>query len=188
MTTQRNREASGDQELVLHYTDVYGRLVRIFVVGMFGWLTAGGLLALFVAVNSLLVFAGLPAEKAWVNEIPANPSALEVFQTVALGVLGSLATPMFGLITFRSAVIGRKRARGDWWLRLSSTGFEVNDRAFKPRHYEWRDIDKFILAGSIVEGRLSPRVGFSYSMGRRRTLANKLWRISGPPRDRDGTK
>ena len=28
----------------------------------------------------------------------------------------------------------------------------------------------------------------SYSMGRRRTLANKLWRISGPPRDRDGTK
>ena len=189
MTTQRNREASGNQELVLHYTDVDGRLVRIFVVGMFGWLTAGGLLALFVAVNSLLVFAGLPAEKAWVNEIPANPSALEVFQTVALGVLGSLATPMFGLITFRSAVIEPEaRPRG-----LVATTVEHGVRGqtterSKPRHYEWRDIDKFILAGSIVEGRLSPRVGFSYSMGRRRTLANKLWRISGPPRDRDGTK
>ena len=64
MTTQRNREASGDQELVLHYTDVDGLFGRIFVVGVFGWLTGGGLLMLFVAVNSLLVFAGLPAEKA----------------------------------------------------------------------------------------------------------------------------
>jgi hypothetical protein len=34
------------------------------------------------------------------------------------------------------------------------------------------------------------RVGFRYTPpGRRRTLANRLWRtMSGPPRDRDGSK
>jgi len=118
---------------------------------------------------------------------------------------------MFGWLTVRVAGIGKRSAHGDWWLRLSSRGFEVNDRLGKPRRYEWREIDKFMLVATSAypeaavvvpaktfaeaakdgdTGHSALRVGFSYSPpGRRRTLANRLWRImSGPPRDRDGTK
>lgn len=39
---------------------------------------------------------------------------------------------------------GWQQATGAWWLRLSSTGFEVNDR-LRPRHYRWADIEQFML-------------------------------------------
>jgi hypothetical protein len=59
MTMHLNREASGDQELVLHYTDMDGRAVRIFLPVLFGVFAALPLWLLFLAVNQLLVFMGL---------------------------------------------------------------------------------------------------------------------------------
>ena len=90
------------------------------------------------------------------------------------------------------AATGRRGARGDWWLRLSSTGFEVNDRLAKPRRHEWREIDKFLLVASregFDDGsfRVIHRVGFRYTPERRRRIATKRWTIKRPPRDRNGT-
>jgi hypothetical protein len=73
-------------------------------------------------------------------------------------------------------------------------GFEVNDGTFAPRRYEWREIEKFMLVGPwgevedvvVAHGKTfaeasrdgdtqAPvRVGFRYSPGHRRTVANKL--------------
>ena len=74
-----------------------------------------------------------------------------------------------------------RSARGGWWLRLSSRGFEVNDRPGRPRRYDWREIDKFTLVDGV-------QVCFRYTPGRRRTLANKSWRAISGLRDSDGTK
>jgi hypothetical protein len=205
MTTQLNREASGEREVVVHYPATNTRFGRIFVTLLlsmltviFGWLP-------FLALNQLLIFAGF-------GLIPSleDPSATWPLVAVLLVVL----TPgplVLGYFTVRVAVLGARSARGDWWLRLSRSGFEVNDRLTKPRRYEWHEIDEFMLVATSADpeaavvapaktfaeaakdgdtGHCALRVGFRYTPpGRRRTLANRLWRImSGPPRDRDGTK
>jgi hypothetical protein len=205
MTTQLNREASGEREVVVHYPAAngrFGRIVATLLLGMltliFGWLP-------FLAFNQLLIFAGL-------GLIPSleDPSATWPLVAVLLVVV----TPgplVLGYFTVRVAVLGGRSASGDWWLRLSRRGFEVNDRLSKPRRYEWHEIDKFMLVATSTDpetavvapaktfaeaakdgdaGHSALRVGFRYTpLARRRTLANRLWRImSGPPRDRDGTK
>jgi hypothetical protein len=193
MTMQQNREASGDQELVLHYSDVDGRFGRIFWVFFFGGLAAVGLMML----SSLVV----DRENAFDEVGPLG--------IVGLAVVGSTNTLMFGPIAVRMAVVGRRSVRGAWWLRLSSTGFEVNDRLVKPRRYDWRDIDKFMLvapSADIADAVVAPgktgaevfthggtqnpvlRVGFHWSSGHRATLANKLFASMSGLRGRDGTK
>jgi hypothetical protein len=166
------------QELVLHYTDLHGRAARIFAPVFYGGFTAVGL---------LMIFGGLKVAEA----VPGCWPLLAWW----FG-WGSVSVLMFGPLTVRAAVVGRRSGCGDWWLRLSSTGFEVNDRLGKPRRYEWREIDKFMLVESqpavedvpAAEWPIIKHVGFRYSPGRRRTLANKLCLIKGRPPDRDGTK
>jgi hypothetical protein len=168
----------------LNYTDVDGRLVRIFLPVFFGAFAAGGLWFLYL----LVVYP------------PSNPLAAAVIGLVVIAVIWS-----FGWLSARIGVIAWRCGRGDWWLRLSSNGFEVNDRIFTPRRYGWRDIEKFMLvapsqqiehavlapavsfADGLKDGAPPPlfRVGFALSTGHRRSLFRRLFAdFSG----RDGTK
>jgi hypothetical protein len=203
MTVQQNQEASRDQEVV-YYPPVNGRFGRIFATVLLGMLTAAFLWLPFLMLNQLLIVTGF-------GFIPSfqDPSAPWPLVAVLLIIL----TPcplMFGWFTARFAVHGKRSARGRWWLRLSSTGFEVNDRLVKPRRIARCEIDKFMLVapsayiddaavapaktfiGAIKDGdsgHYALRVGFGYSPGHRRTFANKLWRcMAGRWCDRDGTK
>ena len=205
MTTQLNREASGERELVVHYPAANGRFGRICVTLLLGMLTVVFGWLPFLALNQLLLFAGFGFIPSFQD--PSAPSAVVALLLVVL-TPGPL---VLGYLTVRAAVLGGRRAHGEWWLRLSSRGFEVNDRLRGPRRYEWREIDKFMLVATSADpeaagvdpaktaaeafkdgdtGHSALLVGFRYSPpGRRRTPANSLWRImSGPPRHRDGTK
>jgi hypothetical protein len=206
MTMQLNHEASRDQEMV-YYPAVNGRFGRIFATVLLGMLTAGPLWLLFLCLNQLRILAGLDSSYFDDLQLVADPST--PWQVVWCGVALLPVTLMFGWFTVTFAVRGIRSAREDWWIRLSSRGFEVNDRLFKPRRYEWREIDEFMLvtaydhteaavpapaktfAKALKDGDTRPSgwiVGYHYSPGHRRTLANKLWRIMSGARDRDGTK
>jgi len=213
---QLNRESSGngsylgEPELALYYPAAKSRFGRTFVTLLLGMLTVIFGWLPFLALNQLLVFAGF-------GLIPSlgDPSALEDPSATwpLVAVLLIVLTPgplVLGYFTVRVAVLGGRSARGDWWLRLSRRGFEVNDRLGKPRRYEWREIDKFMLVATSADpeaavvapaktfaeaakdddsGHSALRVGFRYTPpGRRRTLANKLFRSMSGLRGRDGTK
>ncbi len=168
----------------LNYTDVDGRFVRIFLPMFFGAFAAGGLWFLYLLV-------AYP---------PSNPLATATIGLVVIAVVWA-----FGWLAARIGVIAWRSGRGDWWLRLSSNGFEVNDRIFTPRRYGWRDIEKFMLvapshqiehavlapsisfAEAVKDGVPPPlfRVGFALSTGHRRSLSRRLFAdFSG----RDGMK
>jgi hypothetical protein len=207
MTMHLNREASGDQELVLHYTDMDGRAVRIFLPVLFGVFAALPLWLLFLAVNQLLVFMGLG-----LTGPPFEDPSATWPPVVAVGLVLFLGIWMFGWLTVVVGMASWRSTRGSWWLRLSSRGFEVNDRLpGRPRRYEWREIDKFMLIAPLADVHaavVAPAktfaeavndgdtglpvllVGFHCSPGhRRRTLANRLWRMMrGHMCGRDGTE
>lgn len=169
----------------LNYTDVDGRLVRIFLPMFFGAFAAGGLWFLYLLVV----------------HSPSIPLAAAVTGLILVAV-----TWLFSWLAVRVAVVSWRSGRGDWWLRLSTSGFEVNDRIFRPRRYEWRDIEKFMLvapSAQIEHAVVAPgisfreaatdggvrlpafRVGFALSTGHRRSLSRKLFAdFSG----RDGTR
>jgi hypothetical protein len=145
MTMHLNREASGDQELVLHYTDMDGRAVRIFLPVLFGVFAALPLWLLFLAVNQLLVFMGLG-----LTGPPFEDPSATWPPVVAVGLVLFLGIWMFGWLTVVVGMASWRSTRGSWWLRLSSRGFEVNDRLpGRPRRYEWREIDKFMLIATV---------------------------------------
>lgn len=168
----------------LNYTDVDGRLVRIFLPAFVGAFTAGGLWFLYL----LVVYP------------PSIPLAAAMTGLVLIAV-----TWLFGWLAVRLAVVSWRSGRGDWWLRLSSSGFEVNDRILRPRRYAWSDIEKFMLvapsaqiehavlapsisvAEAVKGGGVQPsfRVGFAVSTGHRRSLARRLF---ADFRGRDGTR
>ena len=80
---------------------------------------------------------------------------------VFLLILGGFVAPIFIRYVVRHVAAWVRGARGAWWLRLSTTGFEVNERLFgPPRRYKWCEIDSFILTG---EREAEERVGFRYS-------------------------
>ena len=93
-------------QLMLYYPDQDYRFAGAF------------LLAMFTALSLFVLFLGVMAWEA------TGCWALGVYPFAT----GSMSTWIFGRATVRFAVTGRRGARGDWWLRLSSTGFEVNDR------------------------------------------------------------
>jgi hypothetical protein len=168
----------------LNYTDVDGRLVRIFLPMFFGAFAAAGLWFLYL----------------WVVHPPSIPLAAAM-----TGLVLTAITCLFSWLAVRLAVACWRSGRGDWWLRLSSNGFEVNDRILRPRRYAWRDIEKFMLvapsaqidhavvapgisfAEAATSGVQAPSflVGFACSTGHRRSLIRKLFAdFSG----RDGTR
>jgi len=168
----------------MNYADADGRLVRAFLPMFFGAFAAAGLWFLYL----LVIYP------------PSIPLAV-----VAVGLVSIATTWLFGWLALRVAVISRRSGRGDWWLRLSTSGFEVNDRILRPRRYDWCDIEKFMLVAPTAEierAVLTPaisfsevgkdggglpvfRVGFALSTRRRRSLSRRLFAdFSG----RDGTR
>ena len=172
-------------ELRLHYTDVDGRFARIFLPMFFGGFAAAGAWFLFL----LVVYP------------PSAPLGIALAAVVLTAI-----TWLFGWLAVRLAVLAWRSGRGGWWLRLSGSGFEVNDRILRPRRREWRDIDKFMLvapSGQFDHAVMAPgktfaeaarnggdqpaalQVGYSLTPGHRRSLARRLFAdFSG----RDGTK
>jgi hypothetical protein len=58
---------------------------------------------------------------------------------------------LFGWLTVRVGLASYRSVRRSWWLRLSPTGFAVNDRLRRPRRCKWRGIDKFMLVAPLAE-------------------------------------
>lgn len=126
------------QDLMMYYPTL--------VSPVFATIFYGVLAGLFVAFVVL-------AFKAWETGI-YGPA-------VFLLILGRLGAPMFIRYVVKHVAAWVRSARGAWWLRLSTTGFEVNERLFgPPRRYKWCEIDSFILTG---ETGTNERVGFRYS-------------------------
>lgn len=172
MSTQHTRERGGNDELVLRYTAVdgrYGWLGPVVFFGGFAAIGAVGLAALFADRENALEQVG-PGGMLW------------------LGLLGAAAVALFGPLAARMAVVGWRSVHGNWWLRLSSTGFEVNDRVFRPRRYQWAEIDKFLLPFDATEGTPAPRIGFHYAPGHQYGRADTLRHPSGRSRHPDETK
>lgn len=197
---------AGAPELVVHYPALSGRPgIGMVIVGLasiaVGGLTAGLLWLLFLCANQLLVLAGwgwgnlllIQHETSWLPVAGAGLVLLPMALLFSWFVL---------LVAFHSV----RKARRAWWLRLTSKGFEVNDRIFRARRFEWREINKFMLVAPaahvehavVVPGKAfaeafreggtqSPafRVGFRSAPGHRRRLTRKLF--SGL-RGRDGTE
>lgn len=54
--------------------------------------------------------------------------------------------------------------RGAWWLRLSASGLEINERLGRPQRYQWRDFERFFLVptpADLDSTELAPRLTFS---------------------------
>jgi hypothetical protein len=75
----------------------------------------------------------------WVIELPSA-----TVPVVVVGLVLCPGTVLFSWLTMRLAATAWRSGRGAWWLRLSSKGFEINDRVFTARRYEWHAIDKFM--------------------------------------------
>lgn len=196
MSMQSTRDTIGDEpgdglpedEFVLTYTDVDSWFGRICLFALFAWMTApGSVLAGFCLYNSLLM-AGVLDPPGSTYVVPQSVGD-GVLLTVGF-VVGTLYTFYFGRWTVRCAFMCWRSSRGGWWLRLSDRGFEVNDRAGKPRRYQWQEIEKFLLVGAYdtEEGTFVGQVGFQYAPGHRLTMAKRLRQRLAPPRDRDDTK
>ena len=206
MTGQLNREERSDQELV-YYPPANGRIGRIFVTVLLGVVTAAPLWLMFLCLNQLRILAGLGSSHFDDLQLVADPST--PWEVVWCGVALSPVVLILGWFTLIFALHGIRRARGHWWLRLSSSGFAVNSRIFKPRRYDWREIDEFMLVtvGDYTEAPVPAPVktfvealkdgdrqlsgwivGYHYLPAHRRTIADKLWRITCGARDRNGTK
>jgi len=137
MSTRWDRATSRDPELLLPFTGGAGGVgCGAVLLGLLtvvcGWMA-------FMALNQLLIFVGL-ALVPWLEDPSASwPSVTFMF------VLFSLGSWVLGWLTAHLVVRSWRIARGRWWLRLSSTGFELNSRLGRPHRYEWREIDKFML-------------------------------------------
>jgi hypothetical protein len=150
-----------DQDLVLPYANSGCRAGQIaFAAGFFAVLGGGPLFAVYAWWRAA---AGGPVcwpPLVWFGALAAA--------TISLGVRG-----VIGMV-----VVRRRSARGQGWLHLSGTGFEVHTGMRRPRRYEWREIDSFVLVESRDdEGGVIPHVGLRYS-AQRRTFAGKLRRKS----------
>jgi hypothetical protein len=152
MAMQLSREACGGQDLVLPYPDTGNRVGQnVFAVVFFIVLISGPLIGIY----------------AW-SHVPGYGPAACWPALVWFGALGAGCSYMFGGAVVRMVVTARRCARGDGWLHLSSTGFDVHPRTGKLRRYEWREIDEFMLVESRDdEGGLVTQVGFRYSPERR---------------------
>lgn len=136
-------------ELTLYYSDADGLLGRAALVCLTGLPAAVSLWLLFLCVNQLRIIAGLAPGKFDNLQLVTDPSA--PWEVIGAGAaLLAIALPLNLLVAW-FAVLGWRSARGRWWLRLTSTGFEVNDRPWRPRRYRWSEIDRFALVGLRIQ-------------------------------------
>lgn len=155
--------SQGEKELIVYFPAATVPSVAAFVI--VGFTAALVLLPalvalwlLFLGVNHLLVLAGwgsenwllIRGESSW---IPVAGACIAVLV---------FAVPLCLLIA-RVAVHWGRKLRRSWWLRLSGSGFEINDRIFTPRRYEWAEIDKFMLAAPAGQVQDAPAEWTTYS-------------------------
>jgi hypothetical protein len=154
------------QELVLNYPEPRNRFGKYLSFVLAFLVLVGG------PVVGIYSWFHLPGPVCWTP-------------VVVLGLIGAGSSWILGRLVIRWAVIARRRARGDGWLRLSSTGFEIYPRWGKPRRYEWREIDRFMLVESRDdEGGVVQHVGFRFSTKRAPTRTDKIWQAKPPRRHR----
>ena len=155
---------------------------------------------LFLAVNQLFVLAG----SGWGTLILIHHET-RWLPVAGCAVAWFALTWLFLWATARIALHCTRRIRRTWWVRLTRTGFEVNDRIFGPRRYSWNEINQFMLVAprhQIRAAVVTPPttfleklkvgygfravlcVGFECTTGRR---ALEL-RLFGSPVSRDGTR
>jgi hypothetical protein len=140
------------RELVLPYPEPRSRVGKFIVFVLFSLLLVGG------PVAGIYSWFHLPggAPVSWIPVVVLAGSA------AGFGWI-------LGRIAVRWAVVRSRRARGDGWLRLSSTGFEVRARSGKPRRYEWCEVDGFMLVETRDgEGGVVSHVGLRFSPELRR--------------------
>jgi hypothetical protein len=160
-------------ELVLYHTDVDGLFVRIFLPGLFGVLALGAFWLVWL----------------WVTALPS--ASLRV---VASGRALWPATLLSSWLAMRLTVAAWRSGRGHWWLRLTSRGFEINERVLAARHHDWREIDRFMLVAPSAQdavmtqgetfadvlrdgdGPLAFRLGYRCVPGHRRRFTHLLYR------------
>ena len=134
MSTDPKPSGAGDgsPELLIPYPGRAGRGL------LFGGLSGMGLAA--ASVWLLIVLWRLPVESG-------EDAVLAVLLTV-------LMTPFGALMALGSAVFliqSWRITRGAWWLRLTASGLEINERLGRPRRYQWRDFERFVLVPTSAD-------------------------------------
>jgi hypothetical protein len=138
----------------------------------------------FVLFSVLLVGGPVVGTYTWFH-LPGGAPVSWTPVVVLVGV-GAGFGWILGRVVVRWAVTRRRRARGDGWLRLSSTEFEVHERWGKPRRYEWCEIDEFILVETgDEEGGVVAHVGLRFSPEHDRMRAERILEAIPPKRQRD---
>lgn len=107
---------------------------------------------------------------------------------VWFAALESACAAIFVRAIVNMIVTARRRARGDGWLHLSGTGFEVHPLTGGLRHYRWSEIESFLrIESRDDEGGFAAYVGFRLSSQRRSARRDRI-RSALAPRDCNGTK
>ena len=135
------------EDFVLPYPEAGGRVLKFFAVFLF--LLFFGLLVV-VPVWATIAHLAKPGPVHWLGV------AFLVCWAAGFGYV-------FWRICSRSLLIRERRARGDGWLRLSASGFEVHGRSGKPRTHDWSDVEAFTLVESTDgEGGVSQHVRIQF--------------------------
>ena len=123
---------SGDsmKQLQLPYSDVDGRFTRIFLPLLFGALAALGIWGLL----------------HWVVQLPSA-----TLPSVLFGLALIPGTWILSWLAIRLAVLSLRSGRGDWWLRLSSAGWEVNDQISGRAAMHESEIDTFMFVAPSAQ-------------------------------------
>jgi hypothetical protein len=206
--TSSAESSQSEEETIIRFPapNLRGGVVPLVIVGVTAVLILLPIIVclclLFLCVGQLLSLAGWGPDdliliRGATSWVPVAGAGLAIL-TVAFAPAWLIA---------RVGAQWWRRVRKAWWLRLSSKGFEINDRVFAPRRYEWREIDEFMLvapgghvrdavpqpsktyAEAFRDGTHVPPtvVGFRYSprSGRRRSLASRIFFNASAA---DGTK
>jgi len=137
------------RELTLYYSDADGLVGRAALVCLTGLPAAVSLWLLFLCVNQLRIMAGVAPTEFDNLQLVTDPSG--PWEVIGAGTaLLAIGLPLNLLVAW-FALLGWRSARGRWWLRLTSVGFEVNDRLWRPRRYRWSQIDRFALVGDGIQ-------------------------------------
>jgi hypothetical protein len=121
--------SNGEHEMVFYYTN-FNRFGAVYAMVVFNWVAISCLWFLFM----------------WVIWPPRT-----MIPRVLTGVLLFLVSWLFTWMAALATVLLSRSIRGRWWVRLTTTGFAVNDRVLAPRRYGWHEINQFMLVAPANE-------------------------------------
>ena len=118
---------------------------------LFGGLFSGALAAGLVGVIIVVWRNSTGSDEDW---------AWGVLMTVYV-ICGA---PLMALVSARILTPWWRITRGAWWLRLTASGLEINDRLGRPKRYQWRDFERFVLVPSPTDlgsAELAPQLTYA---------------------------